>query len=360
MAGKDVVSGDCLKVLVLADSRAFHTERYVRELRRQGCHAIVASLEHGKLHHYHLPRRGGVPSLHYLLAAPRTRALVRKFRPDVVNPHFVSGYGFLSYLAGVHRRTPVLLTAMGSDILKVPDKSRLHHRKTRMALMAGSHLVADSEFLLESADKLYPTRNHSIIPWGIERKSLDLHKSDYTLGKPLKVIVPRPHERVYNNLFIIRALAPLINEGKLSITFPRFGSLTDEFIHLAGTMVDDRYQTYTPLPREEYLKLAASHDVYLSSALSDSSPVSMIEAMGLGLIPIAANIPGVREWLNPDTGYLYESFSGEDLRSVIQGLISREDNHTVMRKKNMKMVLDRGVFEENITETINIMKSLVR
>ena len=35
------MSGDPLRVLVLADSRSFHTERYVAELRRQGCEVLT-------------------------------------------------------------------------------------------------------------------------------------------------------------------------------------------------------------------------------------------------------------------------------------------------------------------------------
>ena len=46
-----------IKILVLADSRAFHTERYVRELRNQGCRVLLASLERGNTHHFHLKHR---------------------------------------------------------------------------------------------------------------------------------------------------------------------------------------------------------------------------------------------------------------------------------------------------------------
>ena len=67
-----------LTILVLADSRSFHTERYVRELRRQGCHVILASLERGNIHHYTLKARGFFRQLHYIMAATEVRSLIRR------------------------------------------------------------------------------------------------------------------------------------------------------------------------------------------------------------------------------------------------------------------------------------------
>lgn len=103
-----------LRVLVLADSRSFHTERYVPELRRQGCEVLLASLEHGVMEHYSLKKRGLVRQMHYPLAAAEARSIIASFQPDIVNPHFASGYGFLAALAVRRNSRPVLLHIWGS------------------------------------------------------------------------------------------------------------------------------------------------------------------------------------------------------------------------------------------------------
>ena len=56
-----------LKIFVLADTRSFHTERYICELRRQGHSVFLASLERGRMHQYTLKSRGFVKQLHYVL-----------------------------------------------------------------------------------------------------------------------------------------------------------------------------------------------------------------------------------------------------------------------------------------------------
>lgn len=352
------MTGDRLRVLVLGDSRSFHIERYVAELRRQGCHVLLASLEPGSVHHYSLKRRGFFGSLHYILAATEVRALADRFKPDVINAHYASGYGFTVALAETGRDVPMLLHLWGSDILIVPQKSALHRRKTAYALSQADYVIADSQYLLDSARQIAMHARSAVIPWGLERRFLALHRKDYTLSRPLKIIVPRPHEKIYNNLFLVRSLAPLVNDGKVELTFPSFGSLAGHFRMNAATIVDDRLKSYDKKPRDQFLRFAAEHDVYLSGALSDSSPASLIEAMGLGLIPVAADIPGVREWLGPGSGYLYDVYGAGKLQEIITSLVDDDYEHREMREINLGRVKQHAIYEDNVGSTIEIMRQL--
>ncbi len=353
------MNNEGLRVLVLADSRAFHTERYVCELRHQGCHVLTASFERGTMHHYHLKHRGFVRQLDYKLGRPEIRTLVKRYRPDVINPHFVSGYGFAAALAGVRKYAPLFIHLWGSDILLVPHKSWLHRFKVAYALRSADFVCADSTYLLEAARGI---KNFScgtaVIPWGLEEKYLDLHKKDFVPKTPLRVLVPRSHEEVYDNLFIVHALAPLIVADKIRLTFPDFGTRRKQFSEEALDIVGDRLHYYSRLPRPDFMKLMAEHDVYLSNAISDSSPASLIEAMGLGLVPVVADIPGVREWLGPENGFRYRRGAKEELAQVIDGMHVSHETLRQMRRKNLELVRERGLFEKNMAKTIGIMRSL--
>lgn len=348
-----------LRVLVMADSRSFHTDRYVAELRRQGCQVLLASLEPGLIEHHRLKRRGPFRALHYPLAVAEVLSLMRSFEPHLLNPHFVSGYGYLAALAMRRENRPMLLNVWGSDILIAPHKSFLHRRKTRLALEAADCVLGDSNYLLTEAGRIGRLADHRTITWGLEKKYLLQHRESYTLVCPLRVIVPRPHEKVYNNLFIVRALAELVTNRRVELTFPDFGGELADFKAVAGELVGDRLKFYSKQSRDRYLSLAAGHDVYLSAAQSDSSPASLLEAMGLGLIPIAGDIPGVREWLTPNSGYLFDPSSERSLYEIIAQIIESGDDHTLMRRSNRERIEQRAVFEDNIAETIGIMRKLV-
>ncbi|MBU8932934.1 MAG: glycosyltransferase [candidate division Zixibacteria bacterium] len=348
-----------MKILLLADSRSFHTERFAGELRRLGCRVLVASVERGRMLHFHLRPRGEVRTQHYIMSAFRARALLKRFKPDIINAHFASGYGFLASLMGHHPEVPYLLHVLGSDVLIVPHMSSLRRRKVRRALLTADCIVTDSDYLAEETSSLAPTRRIETIGWGVERAALDHHRVDYALGRPLRIIVPRGQEPVYNNSFIIDALKPLIREGKVKITFPASGSLLGEFRNRLSSLSDAGVLFYDRMPRCGFVPFMAGFDVCLSAAISDSSPTILIEAMALGLIPVAAKIPGVREWLSPDSGYLFNLGKPEELRHVIKKLISDNDPHTTMKQRNLEEVCNRGIFEENMVRQVELMRSLV-
>ena len=349
-----------LRVLLLADSVAFHTERFAGELRRQGCKVLVASLERGRLHHFHLKRRGPFRALHYLLAVRQVRQLIDRFRPDIINPHFASGYGFVAALARADRSIPIALNLWGSDVLIVPRKSFLHRYKTVRALRDADFVAGDSEYLLSAARRLGALENYSVIPWGIERAALKLRKADYHYSRPLRVIIPRSHEQVYNNSFILRALAPMLRDGRLRLTFPAFGSLVGKFRREIDALPEHSVHLYEKKARAEFLGFMAEHDVYLSAARSDSSPASLIEAMALGLVPVAADIPGVREWLDRDSGYLYREEDEQGLRDIIGQILSREDLCEQLRRSNLEAVRQRAIFEDNVGEQLRIMRRMIQ
>ncbi len=345
------------RVLVLADSRSFHTERFVAELKRQGVEVRLASLEAGEIEHVRLSRRGPVSTVAYRAAVGRVRKLVAEFAPDCISAHYAAGYGYLA--AHLKRnRPPVLLHVWGSDVLVVPKKSFLHKRKVVSALKGADAIVADSAYLAEATEVLGAVQRPRVFAWGIEERHLGLHKSSYEPGQPLRVIVPRLHEPVYNNFFIVKALAEFIRDKQIEVTFPAFGSRYEDFRRRARKAVGGRVRYYEKLSRRDFLELMASHDVFLSAAKSDSSPVSLIESMALGLIPVVADIPGVREWLTEDSGIRFRQDDATELQAVFHELVTARDPHEAMRRRNLEKVKQEGIFEKNVAGQVEMMKEL--
>ncbi|UCG63081.1 MAG: glycosyltransferase [Candidatus Zixiibacteriota bacterium] len=347
-----------LRVLLLSDAGSFHTERFARELRRQGCHVMTASLESGKMRCIQLKRLGPVKSFHYLLAVPQVKSIIKRFRPEVINAHYAAGYGFIAARAVGETKTPIALNVWGSDVLIVPNKSTQGRIKVSMALARADYVFGDSRYLLTRAEKVCRLKAQEVIPWGIEREFLSLHRTSYSPGRPLRIITPRKQEEIYNNGFILEALRPLVEKGDVELTFPDFGSCAPAFRSQVGELSGDGVNLYSKLPRAEFLAYLAEHDVYLSASRSDSSPASMIESMALGLIPVAADVEGVREWLTDESGFVFEQDNREELRSVIARIIDDGDTLEGMRRSNFRRVNEEAIFEENVARQVEVMKEL--
>ncbi len=346
------------RILLLGDGDSFHIERCLAELRRQGQTVKLCSLEQSGIVDIVLERKGPIKSLHYSLAVAQLKTVIKAFRPDVLFAHYATGYGHLAAKALQGMDTPYLLCLWGSDILRVPHKSRLHRAKANLALGNAAHIIADSEYLLAEARKILKFSNSSVIPWGVEREFLDFYSEQKKISRPPKVIVPRAHEEVYDNLFIVEALADLVSSGSIELTFPSFGSLYESFKREANAISDGKVHYYDKMSRPEFLRFFSTRDICLSNASSDSSPVSLIEAMGLGLMAVARDIPGVAEWLTSETGYLYKSGDVDTLHQIIESICSTKEDDNVRRQSNRNRVLSEALFEENIAQQIGIMRGL--
>lgn len=355
---KTILNKDKFRILLLADGSAFHTERFLRQLQRQGCHVLLLSLESGNIPHHRLKRRTPLRFLHYLLSVRQIRQAIDRFRPDLISAHFATGYGFTAVLANRKFGLPLALHLWGSDILCAALKSPLHRYKAVAAIRKANLVFADSEYLMDAARRLAPLKKEAVIPWGLEEAFIPLFMLGSKFDQPLKIIVPRAHEEIYDNRFILKALMPLVEANKIEITFPAFGALAEDFAREVKTSSAAGIKMYEKMPRDQFIRFMAGFDVYLSNSKSDSSPVSMIEAMGLGMIPVAADIPGVREWLTPDSGFTYSKGDRQGLRGVIIKILESGSSLDSLRKSNHERVKREAIYENNVASQIELMKQL--
>ena len=350
---------DSFRILVLADARSIHTKRFADELRRQGCDVMIASLERGNDEAVKLPRRC-IPPLRHFVITDVIRRITRDFKADIINAHFASGYGVTAALSKVTPGPRLALNLWGSDILHVPGKSILHEWKTIYALRAADIVFADSHYLLSEAERIATVRAGHVISWGIEREALRLRKQSYKIGKPCRIIVPRFHTPHYGNVRIVEALRDLVEAGRITLTFPASGPKLGDFRRCYSDLIDDGIELYDHMSRHQFLDFMADHDIYLSNAAWDSSPVSLIEAMGLGLLPVVADIPGVDDWLGPENGFRFDRDKLSMLTRLISEIIESDDDYAPIREQNRDKVEREGVFEDNVARHLDLMRDSVK
>jgi len=353
-----------VKILMLADGGCEHTLRFQAEAARQGAEVVLASLEPGETVDIRLPKKFGIAALDYFFLSGKLDKIVRRVEPDLVNPQFVCSYGSTVALSGVWSRYPVLMHALGSDILVSPRKSWLHRRRVVHALSRCPDLLVDSEYLAAEIKKYNSDVRCHIIAWGADEAAFEMYDNkksfDMERNRPLRILVPRPHNPVYNNDMIFTALAGLINDRRVTVTFPARGDRYEAFRKIAEAACPaGGIDYYDYMPREKYVEFMAGFDIYLSASRSDSSPASLIEAMAIGLVPVVADIEGVREWMDKDSGAVFQPDSNSALKDAIVRLLADDIDVLSIRKNNHDKARRRGRFVENVKETLDLMEKAV-
>ncbi|MBN2823373.1 MAG: glycosyltransferase family 4 protein [Coriobacteriia bacterium] len=87
--------------------------------------------------------------------------------------------------------------------------------------------------------------------------------------------------------------------------------------------------------------------VWVSLPPTDGAPLSLLEAMACGAVPVVLDIPAVREWIDTSSAVFVEDVCAEAVaRGVLEGFARyAEGGH---RALNLKMVKERGDQAENL------------
>jgi glycosyltransferase involved in cell wall biosynthesis len=76
-----------------------------------------------------------------------------------------------------------------------------------------------------------------------------------------------------------------------------------------------------PVPHDQLGEIIRQHDVYLLTSRHEAGPLTLLEGMGYGLVPVCADIPCMlREVIKPDNGFRVEPTATEQYVAAISKL----------------------------------------
>ena len=263
-------------------------------------------------------------------AVRRTASLLRKmlddFDPQVVHGLYLVNHGHYAVRAG---RRPMVVTAMGSDVLLAPNESWLLSRIVRRRALGADRVIAPP-VLMEELQK-----------WGVEENRLlslimGVNSELFKPGrKELMVLFSRGFKDVYDPLTLARAIPEVVKE----VPDARFilagkGPLREK----VAEMLEDTGPSVTfPgfLPEDELASLMGQARVVVTPALSDSIPLTALEAMASGAVLVASNIEANRQWVAAGTPVLL--FPPGDADALAKALI-----RALTEKRLLQLALEHG------------------
>lgn len=336
---------------MLADASSLHAGRWAGWFAGRGHRVMLASLEEPRGIRVQFARLPGRSRwLDYMAAVPALRKEIREFRPDLVNAHFVPNYGLMGAMSGFR---PLAVSAWGSDLLVSAKRSILHRARVRWALSRADLATCDGRVLVDELSKsgVAPGRILNV-PMGVDRELIAGRRGGIPNQGPLRIISTRSLEPVYDVETVIRAM-PLVAKGTkrpVKLTVAGGGSLRGTLELMARELGVDAEFTGA-LEHGALIRRLDQADVYVTASRSDSTSVSLLEAMARGLVPVAGDIPGNREWIDGGAnGLLFtpgdHAGLAEKIADVAEGRVDGER----MISENVRVVSERGCWQDNMEE----------
>ncbi|TAK11071.1 MAG: glycosyltransferase [Anaerolineae bacterium] len=244
--------------------------------------------------------------------APFARLLLEPFflsktlyaiQPDLVHVHYASKG--LAALPLARWRGPLVVTAMGSDILPVQGTAWPYLPMTRRLLERADAITSKSDFMDTALQRIgdYSSKLHRIT-WGIDlttfRPDLDTIALRQAWRIPAETLVfldPRGGSALYNKHIILMAFARYVQEGGPAAVL-LVAEVTPDPAYMASLRrqaeelgIADSVRFVGHLLHDRMAGVFALADLTLSVPVSDGLPQSLYEALACGSFPIVGDLP---------------------------------------------------------------------
>lgn len=315
------------------------SQERVNEFRKQ--------LEENGIHTYQLPIPRSVSKVKQIFDSYKlTKKLVEKNKYQIVHCHSPIG-GVICRLACRKARkygTKVIYTAHGFHFYKGASKKAwmIFYPVEKFCSKYTDILITINKEDYNRAKKFKAQKIEYVPGIGIhtkelqetevdkaaKRQELGLTEEDFVIMSTGQLSIRKNHE------VIIRALAK-INEQNVKYLIVGFGELENYLKNLAKELnIEDRivFAGY----RNDVKEILHAVDAFAFPSLQEGLPVSLMEAMAVGLPIVCSNIRGNVDLIeNNINGYLYRK---DDIEGFAEGINKLVNNSSDMSRNNLMKI----------------------
>jgi len=341
--------------ILLIGSGYIHTVNYAN-LIQEDCEEIylICDRKPDRFSHSFSVLDFSLKSISAQILTPRKiRKIIHSFKPDIIHVHQVSSFAFYAIRAARGMRIPIVLTAWGSDILLLPQRSFLMKKMVSYCLNRADATTADAAFMAEVIASLSrKTINDTMISvFGVELPTHSIEKE--------KVIYSnRLHKGLYRIDIIVLAFASFVNTEKGKDYTLWIAGEGEKTVELKGMVtrlqLENKVKFIGWCTKEENTNNYLRSEYFVSIPESDGTAVSLLEAMACGSIPILSNLPANNEWVKHGVnGYIINQINDH----LFNALHSMDE--TAARDKNRIIIKDKASVEICRDNFVNLYRSLL-
>lgn len=258
--------------------------------------ANVEKLNGRALVHYIVNRQQTY--LRYFTGYSILKSICRENQIDILLILYGGGFATLAYLSGFR---PYVIYTVGSDVLLANGIRRFINRRT---YKAAEKIFSNGAYLAEKT-KIVAQRTD------VENLCMGVNTNRFTQfprnGKDVTILSTRGFTPIYNNEYLIEALAHLpaniaYNKAVFTSSGPTLESAKATADKLFDASTRSKICFMGGVSDEELLNQLSQASIYVSVSRSDGTSISLLEALSCGLFPILSDIPQNREWIDPNLG----------------------------------------------------------
>jgi L-malate glycosyltransferase len=175
------------------------------------------------------------------------------------------------------------------------------------------------------------------------------------------VISTRNLEKVYDVETLIKSIPNVIkNEANVHFLIIGEGNQESYLKKLAENLKVQKHVTFLgKIPNTEVGKFLANSNIYVSTSLSDSTSVSLLEAMASQLPVVVTDIEGNKEWVkNGENGFVIPKSNPELLAEKITLLNKSKGTAERFGVRSREIVEEKANYDKEMARVEEIYKQI--
>ena len=343
-----------MNICFLGDAASIHIRRWCEFFRDKGDKVSIISFNKAEIPGVevyfvgdNLNINGDGGNISYLKKTRVIKKLVKKINPDIVNAHYLTSYGFIGTLINYN---PLVVSTWGSDILVTPKKNKVYNALTRFVIRKAALITSDSNFMSKEIISLGGKGEKVITsPMGInndEFNNNDENREEHTF---LSMRTLCDNSNIDCILKSFKLVLTTYKDAKLVIT--NSGEKKDEILDLIKELnLEGNVEYLGFINRETVKNLLKTSSIYLSIPTSDSTSVTLLEAMASGIFSIVSDLPANKEWIvDNKNGYVLKSIDEKSLAELMIKSLENTDIKREAKDINEKIIKERAIWDDNMT-----------
>jgi glycosyltransferase involved in cell wall biosynthesis len=281
----------------------------------------------------------------------RSRKLVetlQTIQPDIVHALRIPVEGQLSALARPKR---LIISVWGNDFTLKATRHVLHRYLTRVALQRTTWLIPDchrdaylaQEFGLPVSTPVTVLPASGGIDTSVFRPDRPTDEERRALDIPMHAPVvfnPRGEREYVRNDVFFRSVPLVLEEFPDAIFLAGAMVHSESATRLVSKLGIDRSVRLLPyVPESQLAKYFALSDLSVSPSTHDGTPITLLEAMACGAVPVVSDLESVREWVeHQQNGLVFDVHSEHDLANKIVAALRDRDFMRRAQESNLKII----------------------
>jgi len=292
-----------------------------------------------------------------------------RIKPDLVHVHWAN---FAKHLRG-RWKGPVVITVWGSEIYQLANMPPGTEKILIQCLREADAITCDSRDLAHAIERLASLDDGAVdvIQWGVDTELFKPAPRPGTLARKLGiaaapvVLSPRNFTPLYNLDALVSAFAKLHERlPEVTLVMKRYNSTVDYNHRIQSLIVElglsRAVHVVDEVPYAEMPDFYRTGEIIVSIPNSDGTPMSLLEGMASGCVPIASDLPSLREWIKDgENGFLVDPADTDGIADILYRVLRNPKLRNSIRHKNLALITDKASQDVNMHRMLRIYSQAV-